>query len=248
VTGVGAVLAPGGTAVMLGNWEHHGGVPWADRVGGWLDAAAAVAGGPLDAWVVQREVQDPAEYAELWIRDGGTTSGPDHDALYAAWLDDFERRGVEAVGFGLVVLRRAGGEAAGTLRRVEEVRSGSDAALGEHLAAVLDAHTWQAARDDAAVAMARLVVAPDVTEERHHRPGEEHPAVLLLRQGAGFGRAVRVTTAVAGLVGACDGELGVGAIVEALAGLLEVPADAVAAEVLPAVRRLVVDGFLAPAP
>jgi methylase of polypeptide subunit release factors len=256
VTGVGGVLAPGGTAVMLGNWEHRAGEPWTQRVGGWLDDADA----DLDVWVVQREVQDPAEYAELWIRDGGTTSGPEYDALYAAWLDDFARRGVEGVGFGLVVVRRPDDAAAplgagtpgtsGTreaLRRVEDLYGPLDAPLGEHLAAVLDAHDRLAVTTDEALAAARLRVAPDVSEERHHRPGEEHPSVVLLRQGGGFGRSVRAGTALAGLVGACDGDLPVGVVVAALADLLDVPAADLAAEVLPDVRGLVLDGFLVPA-
>nr|WP_198526327.1 hypothetical protein [Cellulosimicrobium sp. MM] len=93
VTGVGAVLEPGGVAQLLGNWEHRRGVPWDERVGAWLDEAG------LDGWVVQREVLDPAEYAETWIRDGGTT--PEREpaawaAAYGAWLDDFAARDVEA--------------------------------------------------------------------------------------------------------------------------------------------------------
>ena len=67
---------------------------------------------------------------------------------------------------------------------------------------------------------------------------------MLLRQGGGFGRAVQAGTALAGLVGACDGELTVGQIVGALGALLEVGADAVAADVLPEVRGLVRDGLL----
>ena len=44
----------------------------------------------VDAWVVLREVQDPAEYAETWARDGGHTPGDgQYEAMYAAWLDDF---------------------------------------------------------------------------------------------------------------------------------------------------------------
>ncbi len=83
-----------------------------------------------------------------------------------------------------------------------------------------------------------------MTEERHHRPGEADPVVVLLRQGGGFGRVVRASTALAGLVGACDGELPVGRLVGALAGLLEVGADELAGELLPAVRDLVADGLL----
>jgi len=50
--------------------------------------------------------------------------------------------------------------------------------------------------------------------------------------------------ALAGLVGASDGELTVGQLVGALAQLLEVDEAALAADVLPRVRELVVTGFL----
>jgi len=241
ITGLGPVLAPGGTAQLLGNWEHHRGEAWDERVGGWLDASG------LDGWVVQRDVQDPAEYAELWIRDGGRPDPARYDALYSAWLGDFAARGVEAVGFGLIVLRRP--PAAGSrcrLRRLEELRGPVDRPLGEHLAGCLQAHDWLAGTDDAALLAARPVVAPDVTEERHHRPGQEHPEVVLLRQGGGFGRTVRADTALAGLVGACDGELTVGQITGALAQLLEVPVAQLEAAVLPGVRMLTADGMLIP--
>ena len=71
------------------------------RVRGWLR------GSSLDAWVIERELQDAAQYAETWIRDGGTRPGtPEFDELYSAWLDDFEARAVTQVGFGYVLLRR----------------------------------------------------------------------------------------------------------------------------------------------
>jgi len=243
VEGVGAVLEPGGVAQLLGNWEVRGGEEWHERVGAWVDASG------LDGWVVQRELQDPAQYAETWIRDGGTTPDRDRDAWaarYGAWLDDFASRDVEAIGFGVVTLRRpVSGDP--TLRRLEEVTGSVHQPLGPAIAASLAAHEWLQGRDDDALQAARLVVAPDVTEERYLTPGEVDPQVVLLRQGGGFGRAVQAGTALAGLVGACDGELTVGQIVGALGALLEVGADSVAADVLPSLRGLVRDGLVVPA-
>ncbi len=277
---VGDVLAPGGVAQLLGNWELHDDEGWTDRVGAWVDASG------LDAWVVQRDLLDPAQYAELWIRDAGTT--PDGSPRvwrdrYEAWLDDFAARGVTAVGLGILTLRRpesvdderrdaragrgVGGAAtehpdpgpgaghlgdgpspsSGTrLRRLEEATGSVAQPLGPAIAAGLAAHDWLASRDDSALADERLVVAGDVTEERYLRPGDDDPRVVLLRQGSGFGRAVGVGTALAGLVGACDGELSVGRIVGALGSLLDEPADTLAGELLPAVRGLVFDGLLLP--
>jgi hypothetical protein len=67
---------------------------------------------------------------------------------------------------------------------------------------------------------------------------------MTLHQGSGFGRSVPLDTALAGLVGACDGDLAVGAIIGALAQLLDADEPALTAELLPKVRALLVDGFL----
>ncbi|MFB9310765.1 methylase of polypeptide subunit release factors [Agromyces hippuratus] len=253
-------LEPGGVAQLLGNWEYRdGGAPDGDaggasdgleRVGDWAAA--------LEHWVIEREVQHVTEYAETWIRDGGTRPGTaEFDRLYDAWLDDFAARGVSHVGFGYVLLRRADAAAsadstagAGRLARLARLErlhgplGSNEAGLGAHLADCLVEHDRQAALDDAALAAARFTTAGDVTEERHYWPGDDDPTAMLLRQGGGFGRAISLDTGLAALVGASDGDLSVGAIVAALAQLLEVDETALAADLLPAVRTLVDDGML----
>jgi hypothetical protein len=154
-------------------------------------------------------------------------------------------RDVQGIGFGIVTLRKPVGGAP-TLRRLEEVTGTVRQPLGPSIAASLAAHDWLTTIDHD-LADQRLVVAADVTEERYLTPGDPDPQVVLLRQGGGFGRAVQAGTALAGFVGACDGELTVGQIVNALGALLEVGADAVAADVLPSARGLVRDGLLLPA-
>lgn len=244
VQGVGDVLAPGGVAQLLGNWEHRRGEPWTERVGAWLEEAG------LDGWVIQREVLDPAEYAETWIRDGGTS--PDREpaawaASYEAWLDDFASRDVEAVGFGIVTLRKPVAGTGVSLRRLEEHTGSVRQPLGGHLAASLAAHDWLEARDDASLADSRLAVAADVSEERYFTPGAGDPNVVIVRQGDGLGRGIHASAGLAALVGASDGELTVGQLVTAIASLFDVPAGELAGELLPAVRGLVRDGFLTPA-
>lgn len=223
-------LAPGGIAQLLGNWESRAGASGLDRVRSWV-------GDELDAWVIQREELTPLSYAELWIRDGGTLP---RDAaftrLLAAWLDDFAERGVTAVGFGYIVLRR--GASRPPLRRFETLAQ-PVSNLGLALGAGLAAHDSLAAGIPK-----RLLVAPDVTEARHLMPGEDDPSVIELRQGGGFGRTVGVDSALAGFVGACDGELTVSQIVGALADLFDVPLADLWAQLEPRIRQLVLDGFL----
>ncbi|GMA35254.1 hypothetical protein [Demequina litorisediminis] len=98
--------------------------------------------------------------------------------------------------------------------------------------------------DDAALLDTALVVAPDVTKETYGRPLLADPEHLLLRQGGALGRSIKADTALAGLVGACDGELTAGQIARALAVLLDVPTETMLAGLAPAIRELVRDGFL----
>ncbi|MFA4841797.1 MAG: SAM-dependent methyltransferase, partial [Agrococcus sp.] len=116
--------------------------------------------------------------------------------------------------------------------------------VGAHLADAFDVAEWLAGLDDAALAAEHLVVATDVTEARHQLPGAAGPNVIELRQGGALGRTISVDTALAALVGACDGELAVGVLVSAIAGLLEVDDAMLAEDLLPRVRELVLAGVL----
>ncbi len=241
VTEVGAHLAPGGVAQLLGNWESREGVAGLDRLRTWIEASSV----PLDAWVVERESLDPLSYAELWVRDGGTLPGtPAFAPLVDAWTRDFDSRHVSAIGFGYMLLRRPA-SGAPTLARYESLPQAlAGDGLGAHLADSLAAHDRLTALDDAGLAASVLVVAPDVTEARHHLPGQEDPMIIELRQGGGFGRALSVDPGLAALVGACDGDLAVGVLVDAIAQLLQVDAGALRADLLPRVRELVFTGFI----
>jgi len=239
VAGLGEHLEPGGAAVMLGNWEHYGADSWRDAVSAWIPEG-------LDAWVIEREVQDPVEYATMWLRDGGLTPerhAESFDAALGAWIGDFEARGVEGIGFGYLIVHRPESPR-GHWRLLEEVSTSGQGVLGPHVAEVLRTRELLSGLDDDAVAALRPVLAPDVTEERHFVPGASEPTVILLRQGGGLGRTVQASTAVAALAGVADSELSVGQIASAVASLTGVDADALRAELVEAVRRLATHGFL----
>lgn len=244
VTGLGEHLEPGATAVMLGNWEHRGTASWREVVAAWLPEG-------LDAWILERELQDPVEYATMWLRDGGMTPERDpeaFDAALEAWIDDFEARDVRGVGFGYLIVHRPR-RPREPWRLLEEVTTSGQGVLGPHIAEVLEVRERLAGLDDDAVADLCPLLAPDVTEERHLIPGAAEPTVILLRQGGGLGRTLQASTAVAALAGVADGELSVGQVASAVAALSELnAADALAlrAEMVEATRHLLTTGFLRP--
>jgi hypothetical protein len=99
---------------------------------------------------------------------------------------------------------------------------------------------------DEALLASRLVVAPDLVEERIGPPGGADPERIVLRARRGMRRAYPATTAVAAMVGACDGDLTLGQIAAALAEILAEPSEAFGRELVSAARQLLLDGLLLP--
>jgi methylase of polypeptide subunit release factors len=230
VRGAPAHLADGGWCQILANWAIAADRPWDERLAEWLDPTC-------DALVVQREVLDPASYVELWLRDAGRHGTPTYLQAYDAWLGWFEREGIEGIGFGWINLRR--GAPAGTGAR--ELLDWPHAVEQPIATAVRD---WgDAARVEVTVAH-HLVARPDVQQETLGAPGAEAPEAIVLRQQTGMRRARRVDTVEAALVGACDGELSVGQILDALATLLDRDPAELRTAYLPVVHELVSQGYL----
>ena len=258
-----SVLVPGGRAQMLGNWEiirdsadPEAPRPWDERPRAW------VADGGAEAWFIQREALTPASYAETWLKDASENRDRSHyEQTYVAYLNDFASRNVHSIGFGMIWLRRpTEATAAGVtepLQRFEEITYPIQQPIARALTESVRRYDRLAAMDDEALLTAHLEVAEDVTEERHGRPGAEHPSVILLRAGSGLCRTQLLSTETAGFASASDGELAVGQIVAALAMLLSWPEydEAAAAArgtqeqhprdtLLHAVRELVLKSFL----
>ena len=237
--GAPACMNEGGTLQMLANWEipadRNPDTQWSWRVDSWLD------GLPVDAWVVQRDVLDPARYVDMWIRDSGgqLMARADYERAFTSWLADFRRAGTGAIGMGFVALRKldeaeaaSGGKRAYDLSLDGHAPRGRDVAWA--LASLRAPELWDTA----------LTRASDVREERHYVPGSPDPELLILHQGGGLGRSVPVSSAVSAVVGASDGELTVGQIASAVAMLTSVEVEDVRAEVEAPLRDLIRWGFL----
>lgn len=230
-----ARLNDGGLLQSMANWMHVGSQPWEDRVAEWITTPG------FDAWVIQREVQDPAEYVELWLRDAGTPGQPGYVEEYDSWLAWFDENKVEGIGFGWVFMRASGADQ--PTIRIEDWPHVLEQPFGPTVADWFSQLGGTPASDEELLGT-HLVVSEGVTQEQIGRPGDEDPEHLVLRQRHGMMRARQVDTALAGFVGACDGTLSVGVIIDALATVLDVDADNTRSQLLPVIRELCVEGFL----
>jgi hypothetical protein len=220
-------LTEGGWCQVLANWVVVDGIPWQDRLAGWVPDGT-------DAFVVQRELVDPAAYVELWLKDAGQHGSVDYLVRYDTWLSWFEEQGVEAVGFGWINLRRSGRSHRELLEWPYDVEQPIAPAIRE----------WGRAADTTVDLGSRLVARPDVRQETAGPPGAADPETVVLRQQRGLRRARQADTVEAALVGACDGELTVGQILDAVAQLLDREPAETREAYLPIARELVAEGFL----
>lgn len=232
VRGAADHLNPGGSLQLLTNWAILDG-PWEDRLREWIPQGC-------DAWIVERERLDVFSYIEMWLTDAGLAGAPGWRQAYDDWLAYFDRLGITGVGMGWILITRA--ERAEPHIRLETWPHAVAQPVGDAFArhaAALDAFHLPTA--ELLTSRPRLV---DVVQETIGEPGADDPEHVVFRQRRGLLRAIKADTALAATLGALDGDLTVGQVVAAVAQVLEVDANELAADVLPRIREALLDQFL----
>lgn len=227
-------LTPGGTCQVLANWAITGAQPWQDRLATWAPAGC-------DLWVIERERLDIYSYIEMWLADAGLEGDAQWPIRYAEWLDYFRALDITSVGMGWITVVNSGRDKPEI--RLEswpyEVAQPVGADLADFSRAVSESRLR-----DAEMCQASWIRRADLVQETLGQPGAGDPEFIVLRQHAGLKRALELTTATGGVLGACDGSLPLGVIIAAVAELLGADHGQILAEVLPTVRRAVAEGYL----
>ncbi|WP_207783723.1 DUF7059 domain-containing protein [Micromonospora globispora] len=231
------LLTEGGTMQYLANWVHVTGEEWNERVAGWF------AGTGLDAWVIQREVADPMAYVNLWLTDVGEAADPQR---MAEWLDWFDAHKVEAIGFGIVSLRRSGHDE--PIVRVEDLRQRVEPPMGDRIAAWFDRQDWLRLRDTAALLAERYRAAEGLQLRQEATMGDEGWAVdrQVLAMPHGLRWTEEIDPLVLALVGGADGRLPLRDQLALLAAAHDVAPEELAEAAGPIVAHLVERGIIEP--
>jgi hypothetical protein len=233
-----ALLTDGGSMQYLANWLHVAGEDWGERVAAWF------AGAELDAWVIQREVAEPVEYVSLWLADVG--DGP--SAQYAAaWLDWFDAHKVEAIGFGIVNLRRSGRE--DPVLRVEDLRQAVQPPMGAQIAAWFDRQDWLRSHDEESLLATRYRAASGLRLHQEATVGDEggwavDRQVLVMPRGLRWSE--EIDPLVLALVSGCNGLVPLRDQLTVLAVAHDLPEADLAEAAGPIVAHLVERGLIEP--
>lgn len=231
-------LTPGGTAAILASWVHVRGEDWRARVASWLPEHG------VDAWVVERDVADPALYVGTWMRDGGLDPrDPEAAPVAQSWLDHFAAADVEGIGFGFVYLRKT---ELPTDLLAEELTHGFSDPLGNEPLEYFARLDWLREHD---VLDSVLTLDPDTALERVYLPGAEgwSPVAVRVHRGNGPQWQHEIDELGAALLAGLrpDG-LPVGELVELLAAAHGEDADELAAHAVPMMQGLVRHGLVRP--
>jgi methylase of polypeptide subunit release factors len=233
VTGVEGHLTDGGWCQLLANWEISDPDDWSLHPRGWvLDTG-------LDAWVVQRELQDPAEYVETWLRDAGQHYEAEYSTQYDQWLSALQQRDVVAIGFGLITLRR--GLAHTPIRRYQHVPQEWAQPVADEIESWFTVQDLLAA-DPSGLLTAALTLADDVVVEQHR--WRQLDQVVVVRRTTGMRWSGPVDEFGLEVLSLLDGTRPAGEVVVEVATRHQIAPEPALAQAVPVLGRLAEEGFV----
>jgi hypothetical protein len=234
-------LAEGGFAHVLVSWAHEAGGDWAAPLRAWVEDSGC------DAWLLHYRTSDPVAHAAGWLRPLGESEPGEHEESLDRWLAYLDRLGVDAVGYGAIVLRRR--SIGSNWIRTDPLPLDRLEPAGPHTLRVFAAQDVLTGLGDA-----ELLDRPLALVEQHRLRQVLHAErgalaveeqTLELTDGLAF--AVGVDRHTASLLPHFDGQRRLREVLDRARGTFELAPDEQARferAALPVVRRLLALGFL----
>jgi hypothetical protein len=144
-------LEEGGFAHVLVSWAHAADGDWADPLRSW------VSGSGCDAWLLHYKSEDPVTHAANWLGPIASWTPEAYSNALDRWVGYLRGLGVDAIGYGAVVLRRRSGVT--NWVRTDEIPLDRLESAGEHTLRVFEAADFLAGLgDDHALLEEKLVL------------------------------------------------------------------------------------------
>jgi methylase of polypeptide subunit release factors len=231
-------LEPGGIGEVLISWLHPFDGDWTLPVREWVE------GSGCDAILLRYSMHVPIDYAAAWNRP--YRGNPQkYGAGVARWMEYFDRLGVEAISWGVIVLRRRDGD-----NWFFPYHSHTERITGasEQLLRLIDAQDFLASVDDEDFLDSVMTVAPEhrLDQTIRLRDGGELIERNILRLESGLCFEVSIDGAAERVLALLDGEHTVREAIVAAAAESGTPLVEFVDSAIPVLRRLVELGFALP--
>jgi methylase of polypeptide subunit release factors len=226
VAGAAEHLADGGFAHLVCNWAHPP-EDWTAPLRRWVAETGC------DAWALCFSSRDALRYAASWNAHLKDADPAEFEAVIARWLDYYETLGIEAIAYGLVIMRRR--SSGSSWFRAAAVRGFPSGDPTAHLTRLFAADQ---ARDDEALLAARLTPAPGQMVDQRlvaEEPGYRTERAII-RVAPGVAVECEVDGAAIVVLKGCDGRRSLREVVAENGGH--------DAAILPAMRRLLELGLV----
>jgi SAM-dependent methyltransferase len=188
-------LAEGGFAHVLVSWAHvpGDGDEWAEPLREWVHGCGC------DAWLLHYKTDEPLTHAAGWLGPLATSSAAEHEAALDRWINYLRSAGIEAVGYGAVVLRRRSGSS--NWVRLDEIPIDRLEPATVHTLRIFEAEDYLAALPSESALLEErfeLVDAHRLEQELVCRDGrfEVESQTLVLTEGLGFRAGLDRSTAM----------------------------------------------------
>jgi methylase of polypeptide subunit release factors len=242
-TEVPRYLREGGYCQMLCSWVELEGGDWQERLRGWFE------GSGCDVWVLRSSTTDAVSYAVGWVNTGHHEPAGEGSDRLNAWLEYYRQEKIQAIGAGVVTMRKRGG--GDNWFRSFDGPERLAGPCGPHVLQRMQALDFLARRaaDDEALMRSVLAVSPHARLTQECAPTAEGwaQAAAHVRIVEGFAYLEEVDTYVGELLVACDGKRTLRAAIDRTAKALGWGPEDVPEETAAIVRQLVDEGFLIPA-
>lgn len=242
-------LEPDGTAHLLGAWVHPDGGDWATRVASWLPKEG------VEAWIIQRDIVDPAAYVGTWLRDESIDPrGAEGREKTRRWLDHFAANDVVGIGFGYVTIQRIDGPSSITCEDMPQPLGGP---FRDEAAEWLLRSAWLRDKNAEAILAGAYRVRPGVAVERVELAGTADdpeqgfsPAALRVTRTDGPRWSHDTDDAIVRILSALHPDAALSTVLDVMAMLGALPEDGlgeIKEAVVPVIVDLVRHGLVLPA-
>jgi len=232
-----AHLAPGGHLQMLCEWVEVEGEHWNERISAWFEGTGC------DGWVLRTAATPPSQYVRQRSSD---IVGTADDSPFADWLEYFSRNAVQAVDSGVIVLRKRDGEHWVQCQSIT-IREGFGDNAGEAIKESIAACDFlDLCKDDDSLLEACIKISPAARLTQHFERADDNWQGLSanLRLDSGLPAEAEVDMPILAFLNQLGGDTTLREAFADFADKVGAQPDALAAQLLPALRTLLARGLL----
>jgi SAM-dependent methyltransferase len=222
---------------MICEWVEIEGQPWRERIAEWMESSGC------DAWVIKQYSTVPSKYGVERGQQRPPHSEEESTRVFADWLAYVHEKKIVAVHGGLIAMRKRSGA---NWLRIEDEPVLIDNLIGDLILEGFETRDVLDQNSDAGLMQMSPRIAKDARLVHLLEQTDQGwtPRTLRLQLTGARPRKIDVDPGVAHFLGALNGSVRLGDVIQSMAQRTDAPIEKVARECVSVVRKLLAEGYL----